>query len=275
MELFEEIRREYEHGVGTIRGVAKKLGVHRRMVREAVASAVPTERKIAVRERPKLGPAITFINAILEADQKAPRKQRHTAHRIWRRLCDEMPELKVCESTVGKYIRERKLELGLIGREIFIPQSYKSGKKPKSIGTKPKLSWMENSTNSISSVCAAWAVAGLSTVRIRTRASRRFWKLTSLPSTTLAAFSQRFDMTTCHRRSKKSCAVIRRRNERFIAFRSHWGFQSEFCTPGQGHEKGGVEGEGGYFRRNHLVPVPKAQGPGRSEPADRGGFAGR
>jgi hypothetical protein len=49
----------------------------------------------------------------------------------------------------------------------------------------------------------------------------------------------------------------REETTRFIAFRSHWGFQSEFCTPGEGHEKGGVEGEGGYFRRNHMVPVPK------------------
>lgn len=46
---------------------------------------------------------------------------------------------------------------------------------------------------------------------------------------------------------------------RFIAFRSHWRFQASFRTPGEGHEKGGVEGEGGYFRRNHLVPVPKAK----------------
>jgi transposase len=43
---------------------------------------------------------------------------------------------------------------------------------------------------------------------------------------------------------------------RFIAFRSHWGLDSEFCTPGEGHEKGGVEGERGYFRQNHKVPVP-------------------
>ena len=43
---------------------------------------------------------------------------------------------------------------------------------------------------------------------------------------------------------------------RFMAFRSHWRFAAEFCTPGEGHEKGGIEGEGGYFRRNHLVPVP-------------------
>ena len=44
---------------------------------------------------------------------------------------------------------------------------------------------------------------------------------------------------------------------RFMAFRSHWRFAAEFCTPGKGHEKGGIEGEGGYFRRNHLVPVPR------------------
>ena len=50
----------------------------------------------------------------------------------------------------------------------------------------------------------------------------------------------------------------REETARFIAFRSHWGFRAEFCTPGEGHEKGGVEGEAGYFRRNHWVPVPEA-----------------
>ena len=90
MELFEQIRREYEHGVGTINGVAKKLGMHRRLVREALSDAMPRERKVAQRERPKLAGAVAFIDAILEADRKAPRKQRHTAHRIWCRLRAEM-----------------------------------------------------------------------------------------------------------------------------------------------------------------------------------------
>ena len=45
VELFEQIRREYEFGVGTIAGVSRKLGVHRRMVREALSSAVPAESK--------------------------------------------------------------------------------------------------------------------------------------------------------------------------------------------------------------------------------------
>jgi hypothetical protein len=48
----------------------------------------------------------------------------------------------------------------------------------------------------------------------------------------------------------------REETARFVAFRSHWRFSAEFCTPAQGHEKGGIEGEAGYFRRNHLVPVP-------------------
>jgi hypothetical protein len=50
----------------------------------------------------------------------------------------------------------------------------------------------------------------------------------------------------------------REETTRFLAFRSHWQFDAQFCTPGEGHEKGGVEGEAGYFRRNHWVPVPHA-----------------
>jgi len=52
VELFEEIRREYEFGVGTIAGVARKVKVHRRMVREAIGSALPKPRKKT--ERPHL-----------------------------------------------------------------------------------------------------------------------------------------------------------------------------------------------------------------------------
>ena len=43
-----------------------------------------------------------------------------------------------------------------------------------------------------------------------------------------------------------------------IAFRSHWGYQSAYCNPATGNEKGGVEGELAWFRRNCLTPVPEA-----------------
>ena len=48
-------------------------------------------------------------------------------------------------------------------------------------------------------------------------------------------------------------------NRLAFAFRSHWGFTTDFCNPGRGNEKGGVEGEVGYFRRNHLVPIARVQ----------------
>jgi hypothetical protein len=115
VELFEQIRREYEFGIGTIAGVAKKVGVHRRMVREAIGSAVPKPRKKAERPRWKLRMAVEFIDAILEGDRKAPRKQRHTAHRIWERIGQQLPECRIGERTVRQYVHNRKIVLGMAG----------------------------------------------------------------------------------------------------------------------------------------------------------------
>ena len=127
VELFEQIRKDYEFCVGTIAGVAKKLNVHRRMVREAIGSALPAPRKKVERPRWKLAAAAAFVNGILKTDKKAPRKQRHTAHRFWERIQREMPECQACERTVRNYVHERKIELGLVVHETFVPQSYNRG----------------------------------------------------------------------------------------------------------------------------------------------------
>jgi transposase len=127
VELFEQIRREYEFGVGTIAGVAEKLKVHRRMVREAIRNAVPAPRKKTERPYWKMDTAVAFVDQILESDRKAPRKQRHTARRIWERLQTEKPECRVCERTVRLYVHRRKIALGLTIHEVFVPQSYEWG----------------------------------------------------------------------------------------------------------------------------------------------------
>jgi hypothetical protein len=74
VELFEQIRREYEFGVGTSAGVSRKLGVHRRMVREALHSAEPAATKSQQRRLRKLDSASDFIDRILRADVSAPPK---------------------------------------------------------------------------------------------------------------------------------------------------------------------------------------------------------
>ncbi len=128
MDLFEELRREYEFGLASISGVARKFGVHRRMVREAIESSIPMRLPVKERPRPTIGPLAEFIDEILQADRQAPRKQRHTAHRIWVRINRERSGYPIAESTVRQYVRERKQTLGLrVVPEAFVPQQYAWG----------------------------------------------------------------------------------------------------------------------------------------------------
>jgi transposase len=260
VELYEQIRREYEHGAGTIRAVARKLGVHRREVRKALASAVPAERKIPERERPRLAAAIPFIDGILESDRQAPRKQRHTAHRIFTRLRRERPEVEVAESTVRRYVRERKAAMGLLGREIFVPQSY-------GWGSEGQVDWYEGwaefdgERRKTYQFCMRSMASGGAFHRAYPHANQQaFLEAHELA---FAYFGGVFRVLRYDNLRSAVKKILRghQREEtvRFIAFRSHWGFEAEFCTPGEGHEKGGVEGEGGQFRRNHLVPVPQVR----------------
>jgi transposase len=259
VELFEQIRREFEFSAGaSIKSVAKKFGVHRRMVRQALADASPPERKTPERKRPQIELVGDMIDKILEADQKAPKKQRHTAHRIWRRVRDEKPESEVAESTVRRYVRERKRQLGLMKRETFVPQSY-------DWGVEAQVDWYEafadidGTRQKLQVFCMRSMASGGAFHRAYWRATQQaFFEAHERAFEYFGGVFQklRYDnLSSAVRRIFKGHE--RHETERFIAFRSHWKFQAEFCTPAEAHEKGGVEGEAGYFRRNHWVPVPK------------------
>ncbi len=259
MELFEEIRREYEFGVGTIKGVARKLGVHRRMVREAVASALPPPRKKPARRRAKLAPAVGFIDRILKEDRKAPRKQRHTAHRIWNRIREET-SCEVAERTVRQYVQERKRELGLEKRETFVPQSYDWGQEAQVDWYE---SWAEMDGERVK--LQVFTMRSMASGAAFHRAYRRATQQAFLEAheLALAYFGGVFRTLRYDNLSSAVKRILRgaRREEtaRFVTFRSHWRFASEFCTPGKGNEKGGVEGEVRRYRRNHWVPLPEAK----------------
>src|ERR1022692_1423820 len=224
-----------------------------------MASAIPPERKLAVRNKPRLGPVMEFIDEILREDQTAPRKQRHTAHRIWERIRQERSDT-VAEATVRRYVREGKQKLGLTGRETFVPQVY-------DWGGEAQVDWYEAMADFAGERLRVYIFA------MRSMASGGAFHVAYYHATQQAfleahelAFAYFGGVFRCLRYDNLKSAVKkilrghqREETERLIAFRSHWGFQTEFCNPARGNEKGGVEGEVGYFRRNHLVPVPQAK----------------
>jgi transposase len=127
VEQFEQIRRDREREGLSIRELGRRHGVHRRTVRQALASATPPPRKRPQgRPAPKLGPYRPLIDEWLRADREAPRKQRHTAGRVWERLRDEHG-VEVSERQLRRYVRRRRRELGEPVDEVFVPQVHEPG----------------------------------------------------------------------------------------------------------------------------------------------------
>ena len=135
VQLFADIRHDARVDGLSIRELARKHGVHRRTVRQALASAEPPPRKTPVRTAPRLDPYKPAIDQMLLYDLTAPRKQRHTATRILARLRDEHGATDLSYSTVRDYVRIRRAQIELeAGRrvEAMVPQDHAPARRRRS-----------------------------------------------------------------------------------------------------------------------------------------------
>ncbi len=261
VELFEAIRKEHFIEDKSIRGIARERRIHRRTVRQAIDNAIPPARKPMEREPPVLTNALrAIVDRWLTEDRKAPRKQRHTAQRVFDRLRHE-EGYSGAVSTVRQYVSRRKRELGLSG-EAYVPLTHEPGQEAE-------VDWYEGDVDfpwgrqRVYFFVMRACFSGREFHRAFPRQTQRAF-LEGL----VAAFAYFCGVFASLRFDNLGAAVAkvlrgRRRKEtdRFVALRSHYLFDSEFCRVGVkgASEKGGVEGAVGRFRRNHLVPVPFAE----------------
>ena len=259
VELFEQIRKDRRVEGASIRELADRHGVHRRTVRQALESAVPPPRKpYPQRPRPAIDDYAAVIDGWLLADREVPRKQRHTARRVWQRLVAEHGAT-CSEVSVSRYVARRRAELGLHHVDVAVPQEHLPGAEAEVdfgefyaliAGVLLKL-WLFVLRLSCSG--RAFHVA------FATQAQEAFLEGHVLAFEHFGAVPGRIRYDNL---KPAVTRVLKGRDraeaERFVALRSHYGFDSFFCIPGPegAHEKGGVEGEIGRFRRRHLTPVP-------------------
>ncbi len=261
VELFEKIRRDYEIEGASRHALARRYGVHRRTVRQALSSPLPPPRKRPERRSaPKLGPYRPLIDGWLDADLKAPRKQRHTARRIWERLADEHGA-DVSERQVRRYVRLSRRALGEAVDEVCVPLCHEPGQEAE-VDWGEAMVVIAGSETKVHLFLMRSCFSGACFVVAHVRETQQAF---------LEAHVAAFEFfggvfAECVRYDNLRAAVAkvlkgRRRQEqdRFVTLRSHYLFEAAFTHPGKegAHEKGGVEGEVGRFRRSHLVPVPE------------------
>ncbi|THI95763.1 IS21 family transposase, partial [Nocardioides sp.] len=243
----------------SIRALAEKHRVHRRTVRAALDQAIPPARKPPERVAPVLGPHVALIRSWLTADLTAPRKQRHTARRVWQRLLEE-EGVVVAESSVRGLVAQLRVEVGGDRAQVMVPQTHPAAEEAE-VDFGEFTAVIAGVVMKVFMFCLRLSHSGKAihvAYANQTQESfldghvRAFERLGGVPTGMI-----RYDNL---KPAVIRVALGRDRFEhpRFIALRSHYGYDSFFCAPGieGAHEKGGVEGEIGRFRRRHLTPVP-------------------
>jgi transposase len=259
VELFERIRHDKREEGLTVRALSRRHRVHRRTVRQALASALPPPRAVPARTAPVMDPWKPTIRAWLVADRTAPRKQRHTARRVWQRLLEEHGVV-VAESTVRAYVRGLRAELGSGIGQVTIVATHGPGEEAEvDFGEATIILAGEPLTVQLFHLRLSCSGKG-TTLASLAPDQTAFLEGHALAFERLGGIPARIRYDNLRSAVKRILAGRDREEaERFIVLRGHYGFDSFFCTPGQSgaHEKGGVEGEVGRFRRRHLVPVPE------------------
>ena len=252
VDVYLRVRRAVMVEGMSIREASRVFGLHRDTVSKMLAYSVPPgyRRKSAPR-RPKLDAYTGVIDQILNGDHRVPKKQRHTAKRIFERLRDEYG-FDGGYTIVKDYVREQRRRT----KEMFVPLSHPPGHAQCDFGEAlVVIGGVEQKTHCFvldlphSDGCFIKAYPAETTEAFLDGHVSAFSFLGGIPQSIL------------YGNTKLAVARIlgdgkRQRTRAFTELQSHYLFDDRFGRPGKGNDKGKVEGLVGYARRNFLVPIP-------------------
>ena len=258
MAQIDYIKDLYENEDLSLREISRRTGHSFRTVQKYAYQENWSAEKLPNLEAenyPNLEKYIPSIDEWMEADRKLPRKQRHTAVRIYRRLVEEQG-YRGSYSSVKRYVRKKKYVLKLAS-EGYLPLAHPSGEGQVDFGE--SLYYDAQGRE-----CKGYAL----TVSFpqSNKGYTQFY-----PSQNQECLLEGLKRVFEHiggvpprlRFDNMSTAVVkvleggeRELTEGFTRFMLHYRFRAEFCNPASGNEKGNVENKVGYSRRNAFVPVP-------------------
>ena len=251
---YERMRRAYYVEKKSIRQIGREYGHGYWTVRKALEQSEPQPYQLSqAKDAPVLGAYKAQIEALLVESERLPRKQRYTSGKIYQAL--RQAGYQGAESTVRAYVSQRRKAVRRPA--IYLPLVFDPG-------VDAQVDWGE------ATVIMHGEQVVVQLFVMRLCYSRKLFVM-AFPAQRQEAFLlghvQGFKHFggVPHRISYDNLKVAvhqildgRNRIEQsgFVRFRSYYLFDSRFCTPSQGHEKGGVESDVGYSRRNFLVPLP-------------------
>ena len=254
MELYARVRRAVQVDGMSVRQAAREFGLSRKTIRKMLAFAVPPGyQRNKPPARPKLGPWLGVVDQILEDDQSQPKKQRHTARRIYDRLKQEHA-FTGGYTIVKDYVRAARLR----HKEVFVPLAHPPGDAQADFGEAlVVIGGVEQKAHFLcvdvphSDDAFLVAFPAENTEAFCEGHNQAFAYLGGVPRTML------YDNTAIAVKEITGDGE-RKPTEEFSRLKSHYLFEAKFGRPGKGNDKGNVEGLVGYARRNFMVPVPHA-----------------
>ena len=248
----------------SIREISRRTGLARNTVSRYVKGIglpgvyqMKTKRAQPARERIR-----KQVASLLEAEKRsdAPKKQRLTGARIWRLL--EIDGVEACPRTVQELVREVRFEQRDALKCAYLPLAYEPGEDAQVDFYEGVVDDEKDGRVKVyvlliracfSGRCYAYAAPNL------TREALLEGLMQALEFFGGVFRNLWFDnLTPAVRKVLKG--RDRKRQEAFAQFEAHYGFKAQFCSPGKGNEKGGVEGEVRYSRHEILTPIPTVKG---------------